>query len=259
MPATGCDACIAKHKGLCSVLSRDELSRLGAVARRRRFAAGQTIVDDQQELQYLANVLSGVIKLTKTLVDGREQIVGLQFPADFVGRPLGGPSSFRAEAAIDVELCTFARPRFEQVMREVPGVERRLLQHTLDALDTARAWMVLLGRKTATEKVASFLLILAQRFRGSAGAGSERVNAVRFELPLTRGEMADFLGLTIETVSRNMTRLRSIGVIRLEGMRTVILPDIKRLVAASECPTEQGHGVQTDVPRGDDARAVCVG
>jgi CRP/FNR family transcriptional regulator, anaerobic regulatory protein len=232
MLATPCDTCAARSHSFCGILTKDEISHLNSMSRRKRIRAGEVIVDEERQTGYVANITSGVVKLTKTLVDGRQLIVGLQFSGDFLGQPLGGESGFRAEAATEVELCMFTMARFERLMCEFPGIEHRLFQQTLNALDAARAWMVVLGRKTATEKVASFLDLLASRISNTPCSGSP---SVRFELPLTRAEIADCLGLTIETVSRAITRLKVMGLIVLVSNRTIVVPSKRALRAVSEC------------------------
>jgi CRP/FNR family transcriptional regulator len=195
---------------------------------------GQVISRDDEESQYFSNIISGVIKLTKTLTDGRQQIVGLQFPSDFVGHPLRRRSPYFAEAASEVTLCTFDRVRFERLVEELPGLERRLFEHALDELDAAREWMVLLGRKTAGEKVASFLLMVARRANKVGCRPAGNVGSAELELALSRSEIADSLGLTIETVSRQFTILRHRGIITLVGTREVLVPDLRKLEALAE-------------------------
>lgn len=112
------------------------------------------------------------------------------------------------------------------MMKESPELEHRLLMQALKELDEAREWMVTLGRKTAAEKVASFLLLIARNIDPNQSAmATEAV----FDLPLTRADIADFLGLTIETVSRQMTILRKEGVIEIENNRHVTVRDMERL------------------------------
>jgi CRP/FNR family transcriptional regulator, anaerobic regulatory protein len=213
---TTCDACAVRHRAVCGALSDDELTHLNAIARFKRYTASQVILRDHDEAGFFGNVIAGVVKLTKSLADGRQQIVGLQFPSDFLGRPFRDRSPYFAEAASEVTLCIFERGRFEQIMRQFPGIERRLFEHTLDELDAAQEWMVLLGRKTAGEKLASFLLMVARRSR-QAGCGPDvSLDFARFELALSRSEIADYLGLTIETVSRQITSLKRSGVISVE-------------------------------------------
>ncbi len=223
-----CASCEARHRGICGALTPDQLVTLSKGASRRRIVGVRELVGDAENVDHYSNVLSGVVKLTKTLADGRQQIVGLQFAPDFLGRPFKAESEVAAEAATEVELCSFPRGALERMMAEQPGLEHRLLQQTLEELDQAREWMVTLGRKTAAERIASFLLMIARNIDPSAGP--ERRGAA-FDLPLSRAEIADFLGLTIETVSRQLTRLRSDGVIRIENNRHVIIDDIARLAS----------------------------
>ncbi|RUY92349.1 Crp/Fnr family transcriptional regulator, partial [Mesorhizobium sp. M7A.F.Ca.CA.001.12.2.1] len=181
---------------------------------------------DAEAVDSYANVLSGVVKLTKSLSDGRQQIVGLQFAPDFLGRPFKGESAINAEAATAVSLCSFPKAAIERMMKESPGLEHRLFKQTLNELDDARDWMVTLGRKSASEKVASFLLMIARNIDPALDPAAQ---STRFELPLTRADIADFLGLTIETVSRQLTRLRSDHVIRIENNRHVVVENLDRL------------------------------
>jgi CRP/FNR family transcriptional regulator len=200
----------------------------------KRFAPGRVILRDHEEPDYFANVVEGVVKLTKTLSDGRQQIVGLQFPSDFLGRPFRQRSPYFAEAATEVTLCTFERNRFEGLMQQFPGIERRLFEHTLNELNAAQDWMVLLGRKSAAEKLASFLLMVARKTRQTGCTTAEGLDFARFDLALSRNEIADYLGLTIETVSRQMTSLKRRGIIALEGPRTVVVRHLARLETAVE-------------------------
>lgn len=231
--ATRCDHCAVRHQAVCGALTDEELIRLNQISRRRSLKPGQTILSDEEPSEFFANVISGVIKLSKTLSDGRQQIVGLLFAPDFLGRAFSPNNPYFAEAATDVELCCFPHDGFQRLLKEFPGIEHRLFEQTLDDLDSAREWMVLLGRKTAAEKVASFLLLLARRstVTGCPHAGAPEVP--QFELPLTRADMADYLGLTIETVSRQITRLKTTGVVRLLDNRMFVVPDISALERAA--------------------------
>lgn len=224
MPAL-CQACEARHHGMCGSLTPEELTRLNKIASRREIKPGTALVADSEPVSHYSNILSGVVKLTKILADGRQQIVGLQFAPDFLGRPFKTSSETNAESATTVRLCSFPRNAVDRMIEESPNLEHRLLQQTLNELDEARGWMVTLGRKTAAEKVASFLYLIATHIDPE----SEGADGITFELPLTRADIADFLGLTIETVSRQMTKLRKDGVIQIENNRHVTVPDMERL------------------------------
>lgn len=230
-----CESCGIRVGALCGALSNDELSKLNAIARHRRVPAGQLIMRCDEEPAFFATVMSGVVKLTKTLSDSRLQIVGLQFPSDFLGRPFRRACPYDAEAATDVQLCTYPIAQFEALMREYPGIEHRLFERTLDELDAAREWMLMLGRKSAREKLASLVLMIAQRSRTMACAHHRAPPAsLSCELSLSRTAIADFLGLTIETVSRQFSSLKSDGIIQLPSHREVVVPDFGRLAQAAE-------------------------
>ena len=113
-------------------------------------------------------------------------------------------------------------------MERTPHIAHRLLEMTLDELDAAREWMLVLGRKTAREKIASLLTIIARRDASLNLRASKSVMV--FDLPLTREAMADYLGLTLETVSRQISALKRDGVILLQGKRHVTVPDFARLL-----------------------------
>lgn len=225
-----CQACEARHRGVCGALDSQQLVALAKTSSKRKVDVGAELIGDSEPVESYANVLSGVVKLTKTLSDGRQQIVGLQFAPDFLGRPFKKESAVTAEAATDVSLCSFPRAAIDRMMKEAPGLEQRLLRQTLTELDEARDWMLMLGRKTAGEKVASFLLLIA---RNSEPAADPNRGKAAFDLPLTRADIADFLGLTIETVSRQLTKLRSDGVIRIENNRHIMVENVARLAARS--------------------------
>jgi CRP/FNR family transcriptional regulator len=132
-------------------------------------------------------------------------------------------------AVSDVTLCCFRRKPFEHLLLETPHVAERLLDMTLDELDAAREWMLILGRKTAREKIASLLMIIARR--ESVIGMRALTGPIAIDLPLTREAMADYLGLTLETVSRQISALKNDGVISLEGKRRVQVPDFQDLIA----------------------------
>ncbi|HZT47626.1 MAG TPA: helix-turn-helix domain-containing protein [Hyphomicrobiaceae bacterium] len=231
-----CSDCAIRTRALCSTLSVEQLARLRRLSYRKRYPPGRLITGVDPAETWCAQVLSGVVKLTKALPDGRQQIVGLLFPSDFLGRPFGSASPYAAEAATEVELCCHNRHQFEELMHEQPGLKQLFLERTLDEVDAAREWMLLLGRKSAGEKVAALILHIARRLAGSGCAAGPGPGPMRFDLPLSRTEMADYLGLRIETVSRQLKHLRTTGVIGPGVGRTITLEN----VAALERMTEGG-------------------
>lgn len=215
-----CRACEARHGGICGALDGVQLKRLGGQSGQRDIKAGSELLALGFPSEGYANILAGVVKLTKLLPDGRQQIVGLQFAPDFLGRPFSENNPVGAEAASDVRLCTFPRRVLEEMIRKSPGLERRLHAQALRELDDAREWMMILGQKTAAEKVASFLMLLGRHIDPYAEGFTKE-----FDIPLSRADIADFLGLTIETVSRHLTHLRKAGIINIEKRRRVTVRD----------------------------------
>lgn len=229
--ATICADCAVRDKALCGALSDTELEALNALGRRRALRRGETLIWAGEESAVCANLLSGVLKLTASTADGREQIVGLLYPADFVGKPYAGEADFTVTAVSDAQLCVFPRGPFEAVLEDHVRMERLLLQRTFAALEEARGRMLSLARLSAGEKVAGFLIDMADRTGGCRATG---FGPVTFDLPLTRGEMAEVLGLTIETVSRQLTRLKDAGTIALPGARGVTIRDRQALETAAQ-------------------------
>lgn len=233
-----CSDCPIRHRAVCARCEPDELAQLEAAKYYRSFEAGQTIVWSGDRMDFVGSVVSGIATLTQTLEDGRRQMVGLLLPSDFVGRPGRATAAYDVTATTDVVMCCFRKRPFEEIMARTPHIAQRLLEMTLDELDAAREWMLLLGRKTAREKIASLIAIIARR--DAALKLRKPGGTVTCELPLTREAMADYLGLTLETVSRQISALRRDGVIELTGKRSVTIPDFDRLIEESGDDTDGG-------------------
>ncbi|MGR3614807.1 MAG: transcriptional regulator FnrL [Paracoccaceae bacterium] len=223
-----CGDCLIRHRAVCARCDADELTELDAIKYYRSFEAGQTVVWTGDQMNFVGSVVSGIASLTQTMEDGRTQMVGLLLPSDFVGRPGRIAAAYDVVATTDLVMCCFRKKPFEDLMSQTPHIAHRLLEMTLDELDAAREWMLVLGRKTAREKIASLLLIIGRRNASlSPNALSDQIT---FDLPLTREAMADYLGLTLETVSRQMSALKRDGVIELQGKRHVTVPSMQVLM-----------------------------
>ncbi len=224
-----CADCGIRHRAVCSRCDEAELARLEEVKFYRRYEAGQKIVWAGDDLSFVGSVVSGIATMAQTLEDGRVQMVGLLLPSDFIGRPGRISTPYDITAASDVTLCCFRRAPFERLLVDMPHVAGRLLEMTLDELDAAREWMLVLGRKTARERISSLLVSVAQREASFDLA--PRTRDIKLDLPLTREAMSEYLGLTIETVSRQISQLGREGVIELDGKRRIVIPDLGRLRA----------------------------
>ncbi|MBM9596379.1 transcriptional regulator FnrL [Roseitranquillus sediminis] len=237
-PAQGCDSCPIRRRTVCSLCEPEELRRLEKIKYYRTYEAGQPIMWAGDRIEFVASLVCGVATLSQTMKDGRTQMVGLLFPSDFLGRPGRTLAVFDVVAVAETTLCCFRRRPFEALMRDTPHISQRLLEMALDELDAAREWMILLGRKTAREKIASFVAMTARR-QAALDATAPRPG-MAVTIPLTRDDMANYLGLTLETVSRQISALKREGIVRLDGNRRIVIPDFDRLIAQTGDDPEDG-------------------
>ncbi len=228
---SACDTCVIRNRAICAALNKDEIAVLSTIGRRRVLVPGESLIWEGEDSVLVANVIEGVLKLSTGTEDGREQIVGVVYPSDFIGRPFGATTSHGVTALTDAKVCVFSRRDFDAFAREHPALEHKLLQRTLGELDRTRRWMLLLGRKSAGERVASFLVEMSERLANGRCDTIDGHLEMRFTLPFSRQQIADVLGLTIETVSRQFTRLKNERIIDLPSRREVIIVDIPGLEA----------------------------
>ena len=212
-----CAGCKVRNVSVCAALDISELGALEALAEDVHFTEKQTVTLQGDVADAVYIVTEGTMRLYKLLPDGRRQIVGFLLPGDFMGLALSDRYAFCADAVGPVAACRFARGAFAALTEEKPHLLRRLHDH-----------MVLLGRRTAEEKVGAFLVGLRDR-RRQIGGGSALI-----PLPMTRADIADYLGLTIETVSRIISKLareRAILVVP-GGVRLLDPARVEALAAA---------------------------
>lgn len=227
--AVNCDTCEIREISVCRSLAPNEMARLQAIITSVTVESGRSIIHEGNPAEHLFNVVSGAVKLYKLLSDGRRQITGFLFPGDFLGIALNETYVYSADALTPVRLCRFPRHRLEALLKEVPSLEHALLDEVATELVAAQDQMLLLGRKTARERVASFLLMLAKR------AERHRRPANPVALPMSRSDIADYLGLTTETVSRTLTQLRHSKTIEVHGRGEIEILDRAALQEFSEC------------------------
>jgi len=233
-PRPSCAGCPALERGLCGALDDAELQKLSNTAWHRKFRSGQVIHPEGEVPSSFCAVVSGVVKFMKTLPNGSQQIVGLSGPGDFLGRPFGKETHAAAVAASEVEVCWFPRNVIEAVTSQSNEVKSWFFEAVSDDLEKAQNWIMLLGRMTAEQKVAAFLLSVARKSRPDGPL----VGEVSVELPISRTETADYLGLTIETVSRQIARLRERGVVTVRNTRQVVIhrPDVLETTVENVMP-----------------------
>ena len=206
--AHDCRACEIRGLTFCAGLDASEVATLSSISRRMHFAKRHIIFQEGDTADVVYNVTKGAVRLFKLTPDGRRQVTGFLLPGDFLGLGSRQGYAYGAEAITEVELCRFERDKLEILFESHRGLERRLFEIANDELAVAQDQMLLLGRKTAKERMASFLLKLSEREELRGG----RDRAVY--LPMVQEDIADYLGLTIETVSRTISQLKRDGLIR---------------------------------------------
>ncbi|MDG1472107.1 MAG: helix-turn-helix domain-containing protein [Ascidiaceihabitans sp.] len=227
--SSDCTHCPIRHRAVCSNCEPDEMTQLEQMKYYRSFEAGQPIMWGGDKMEFVGSVVVGTATIERLMEDGRKQTMGLLLPSDFIGRPGREVAIYDVTAVTDVTLCCFRRGQFEQLVATKPNVAQRLLEMALDELDSARDWMLLLGRKTAREKIATFLMMIVRRTTESNTI--DAASQSKIKLPLTREAMADYMGLTLETVSRQFSGLRKDGLIEMDGKRSIIIPNVSALQA----------------------------
>ncbi len=223
-----CGACTVRHLTLCGSLEEHELAQMSAIVSYLELGPGDPLFDEGEPADYVFNVTAGVVKIYKLLADGRRQMTGFLFPGDFLGLANEETYAYSAEAVTHAALCRFPRRKLERLLERYPKMEHRLLGMASHELAVAQEQMLLLGRKTAREKIASFLLMLSRR------AVQRGQNGDPVAVPMSRNDIGDYLGLTTETVSRTFTQLKQGGSISLLQGGKVELTDRARLEDIAE-------------------------
>jgi len=194
---------------------------------------------------YFGCVKQGILRMQKTLYDGRQQIVGLLVEGDMFGHILGEPTSFAIEAASEASICMFKRQPFEALLSSSLELERFLLLDTLNELDRARDWMVILTNYKTNVRLAGFLVVLCTRYYGfdhtlQIGSGKLELN-----IPVTRVDLSHLLGTSVESISRAFSVLAKKGIIEVKTPYHIEILDIQRLfVEAGNEDTESVNALK---------------
>ena len=194
----------------------------------RTLAPGQHLFTDGDKQLYIYNVQAGSLRLYKTLGNGRRQVIGFAFPGDFVGLGMSSEFRFNAQSIGHGEVRCLPKRAFHALAREKAGLAFRLYQATSIELVGAHDLALTVGQRDAAGALAVFLLWLSQR-NEQRGIDSKRIS-----LPMSRTDIADYLGLTGETVSRVFTRLKTQGLVKVTGRRLVQLTNIPALIELAE-------------------------
>ncbi|MDO8606918.1 MAG: helix-turn-helix domain-containing protein [Phaeospirillum sp.] len=212
-----CD--IVREIAFCADLSHDEVKRLASVRCHSTLPASYTVFREGDLVDHVYSISNGAVKLYKLLPDGRRQVIGFLFSGDIFGLGTNDGYCYTAETITPTQVCRFTHRKLDSLMGEIPRLERRMFDMAVKDLVAAQEQMLLLGRKTAREKVATFLVKLAQRSIRIGQPGSP------VALPMSRADIADYLGLTVETVSRTFTQLKRDNIIGLPASGQCVLND----------------------------------
>jgi CRP/FNR family transcriptional regulator len=212
-----CSACAVRSLSICGALDRADLAEFERVARQVHLAPNETLFTAGQTASSVHNLTAGVARLYKLLPDGRRQVIGFALPGDFLGTAPCDRYSYSVDAVGSVSACRLSVETFTQFIERRPHLLVRINEFVTRELRLAQDQMLLLGRRTAEEKVAAFLVGWRERL-GHAGDEQQTIT-----LPMSRQDIADYLGLTIETVSRTLTRFER------EKLLTIIAGGVRLL------------------------------
>lgn len=223
-----CENCTARSLTICATLASEDQAKMGALATTIHLQPRQMLFSEGDTADYVYNITGGSVSIAKSMADGRRQITGFLGAGDFLGVNTKTTYTVSAETLTETHLCRFPRLAFRRLLDETPCLEQRLLAVAESEIASAQEQILLLGRKTAMERIASFLLLQSARMKARGMADNPVL------LPMTRAEVGDYLGLTIETVSRCFTKLRKLDVIGLPAPDRVLIRQSDRLRALSE-------------------------
>jgi len=219
-----CETCPVRDSAACSVLTEEERDAMAAAGRTKTLKRGEMLFAAGDERAACATLVSGALKVSAIDAEGNEQILSLVHPSGFVGELFTPFAHHDVVALTESQLCTFANSDIERALDDYPALARALLRRSQEDLLAARGLLELTANSGAEARLAALL----HDFAAAASASSCHL-ADEFELPLSRGEIANMLGLTIETVSRKFGELEELGAIQRKGKRGIELVDPAQL------------------------------
>lgn len=211
---------------------RNELNQTCQI---KRVTTGEVLAEAGDHLGMIGFVTKGILRMQKTLPDGRQHVVGLLVAGDLFGRVFDGPVNFSIEAATDATLATFRRAPFEALLSRSPELERLILIHFLTEIDRARDWMIVLSNPRVRGRLAGFLLNLCTRFRGSDTLTGFANGQLTIRNPISRADLANLLGARPESISRAFHALADDGVLK------IIRPDLVAISSIDDLAEEAGE------------------
>ena len=231
------------------------LVELEAICTKTAFDPGQIVLAEGVVPDYIGCVTAGILRMQKTLYDGRQQIVGLLVEGDLFGHVIDGPTGFAIEAASEASICMFRRKPFEALLTRSVKLERLLLKNTLNELERARDWMVILTNYKTNVRLAGFLVVLCTRYFGFDQIVQIRSGRLELTIAVTRADLSHLLGTRVESISRAFGALAKKGIIEVRTPYLIEVLDIRRLFVEAgsediESVNELNQLVQNQLGRG---------
>jgi CRP/FNR family transcriptional regulator len=224
----GCPGCPVRSVGICgSLCGSADGDVIGSLSRRILYQGRSALMEEGCPAQYAFNIISGTVMLSKALPDGRRQVLGFAVAGDFLGLTMRDVNSMTAVALGPVEVCRMQRPHLRDLARQSPAFMGRLHDMMATELENAHDHMMLLGRRGVEEKISCFLLSLRQR------VSRRQPISPRVDLPMTRLDIADYLGVTLETVSRTLSKMARNHLLAVvpDGVRLLNIDALERMAS----------------------------
>ena len=230
-----CRTCLARQMSVCANIDQVGLGKLQAMSRPALFTKGRVVFEQDSPLDQVFLITGGMVKLFRLLADGGRQITGFLGPGDLLGGIKRSAGAYcTAQAIVDVTACVFPRASFLRLLQEYPDLCFSLLITATDEIEAHNDHIILLGHRRVPQRLAAFLLVMGHRWKTNGADGTV------VQLPMARTDIADYLGLTIETVSRAFAEFKRLGYIALpKPNRAVLLnlPALYELAGFEDLPT----------------------
>ena len=218
-----CSECKIRPHSFCRCLEEDQLKEFSGISSDKVFEDKQNIFLQQDSALNLYNITEGNVKIYQLMDDGRIQIIGFLYPGDFFGSYKNGKYNYSADAIGNVNVCVFEQNKLDEYLEKNVKLTKELLHQTSHELTLAEDKIRVLGKLDATERLSRFILNSSEQ-RKRIGWQNNPIS-----LPMTRQDIADYLGLTVETVSREITKLKSSNIIKIISSKQIYISDVDKL------------------------------
>ncbi len=199
--------CTIREKSICADLSDEEMRAVSQTMAHLSVKEAQVLFTEGDESKFLYVVISGCFRMVRVMDDGRRQIVGFVFPGDFLGMGDVSANTYSAEALEPSLVCRFSNAFLAQMSERHPNIKNRLIAKGHTELHKAQDHIMILGKQSAEERVQAFFHMLTRQFKSK-----------ELYLPMSRQDIADYLGLRLETLSRTLSKLKQAGkLLRVDG------------------------------------------